>query len=170
MAMQDKITIQIPAKINLFLHILEKRKDKYHNIETGITFINLFDEISIKKSDKTSIHYLGKFKPKSGSYSDCIIKKTLNFLELNKKVFLQIKITKNIPVQAGMGSASNNAAGLIKGLEKLKILNNIEKKQYHFLSADIPAYLYGKNSIVRGIGDKIISYKFPKYYFLLVKN
>ena len=47
--MLDKIVIKAPAKINLFLHVLNKRDDGYHNIKSGITFINLFDEISIKK-------------------------------------------------------------------------------------------------------------------------
>ena len=42
---QDKILIQTPAKINLFLKVLNKRKDGYHNIISGVTFVNLFDEI-----------------------------------------------------------------------------------------------------------------------------
>ena len=55
--MLDKFTIKAPAKINLFLHILNKREDGYHNIKSGITFINLYDEVNIKKSNKMSIKY-----------------------------------------------------------------------------------------------------------------
>ena len=61
--MQDKIIIKAPAKINLFLHVLNKRDDGYHNIKSGITFINLFDEVSIKKNNSMSIQYSGTFKP-----------------------------------------------------------------------------------------------------------
>ena len=75
-----KITVQAPAKINLFLRVLEKREDGYHNIRSGITFINLFDEISIAESNRTLINYSGNFNPVSGVYKDCIIKRTLEFL------------------------------------------------------------------------------------------
>ena len=63
--MLDKIVIKAPAKINLFLHILNKRDDGYHNIKSGITFINLFDEISIKRNNSMIIQYSGAFKPAS---------------------------------------------------------------------------------------------------------
>ena len=166
--MLDKITLNAPAKINLFLRVLNKRDDGYHNIRSGITFINLYDEVTITKSNVTSIIYLGNFKPFSGLYEDCIITRTLKFLDL--KVNLNISIKKNIPVQAGLGSASTNAATLIRGLEKLKIIKSInDYKFYLSLGADIPAFLYGKNSFVQGIGEVIINHHFPKYFFLLVK-
>jgi 4-diphosphocytidyl-2-C-methyl-D-erythritol kinase len=53
--MQDNETIYTPAKLNLFLKITEKRDDGYHNIRSGITFINLFDVIEIKRSAKMKI-------------------------------------------------------------------------------------------------------------------
>ena len=144
--MQDKINIKAPAKINMFLHVLNKRDDGYHNIKSGITFINLFDEVCIKKNNSMIIQYSGNFKPSQDSFEDCIIKKTLKFLNLDNKVNLKINIKKNIPIQAGLGSASSNAAALIKGLEKLKIKKiNEDYKFYTQLGTDIPVFLYGKN-------------------------
>jgi len=168
--MLDKIVLKAPAKINLFLHVLNKRDDGYHNIKSGITFINLFDEISIKKNNSMIIQYSGVFKPPQDFFEDCIIKKTLKFLNLDNNVNLKININKNIPVQAGLGSASTNAAALIKGLEKLEIIKiNKNYKFYSQLGADIPVFLYGKNALVKGIGEKVFQYEFPKYFFLLVK-
>ena len=167
--MLDKIVIKAPAKINLFLNILDKRNDGYHNIRSGITFINLFDEVFIKKSDAMSIKYYGNFKPQGGAYKDCIINKTLKFLKLDNKINLEIKIKKNIPVQSGLGSASANAAALIKGLERLQIIEkNFNYNSFSFLGTDVPVCLYGKNSIIEGIGDIISEQVFPNYYFLLV--
>ena len=164
--MLDKIVLKAPAKINLFLHVLNKRDDGYHNIESGITFINLFDEISIKRNNSMLIRYSGSFKPPQDFFEDCIIKKTLKFLNLNNKVNLKINIHKNIPVQAGLGSASTNAAALIKGLEKLDIIKiNNNYKFYSQLGADIPVFLYGKNALVKGIGEKVFQHEFPKYFF-----
>ena len=168
--MQDKITIKAPAKINMFLHVLDKRDDGYHNIRSGITFINLFDEVCIKKNNSMIIQYSGTFKSSYDFFEDCIIKKTLKFLNLDNKVNLKINIKKNIPIQAGLGSASSNAAALIKGLEKLKIITmNEDYKFYSQLGADIPVFLYGKNALVEGIGERVFKYEFPKYFFLLVK-
>ena len=167
--MLNKIIIKAPAKINLFLNILDRRNDGYHNIRSGITFINLFDEVFIKKSNAMSIKYYGNFKPQEKIYKDCIIKKTLKFLELDNKINLEIKIKKNIPVQSGLGSASTNAAALIKGLEKLQIIKkNINYNNFSFLGSDIPVCLFRKNSIIEGIGDIIYDQVFPNYYFLLV--
>jgi 4-diphosphocytidyl-2-C-methyl-D-erythritol kinase len=167
---QDKIIIKAPAKINLFLHVLNKREDGYHNIKSGITFINLFDEVCIKKNNSMIIQYSGTFKPAQDFFKDCIIKKTIKFLNLDNKTNLEINIKKNIPIQSGLGSASSNAAALIKGLEKLKIIKmNKDYKFYSKLGADIPVFLYGKNALVEGIGEKIFQYEFPKYFFLLVK-
>ena len=168
--MLDKIVIKAPAKINLFLYVLNKRDDGYHNIRSGITFINLFDEVYIKKNNSMIIQYSGTFKPARDLFEDCIIKKTLKFLNLDNKTNLEINIEKNIPIHAGLGSASSNAAALIKGLEKLEIIEmNDNYKFYSKLGADIPVFLYGKNALVEGIGEKIFQQKFPKYFFLLVK-
>ena len=69
--MLDSKTILAPAKLNIFLKVLNKRKDGYHSLRSGITFIDLFDKIEIKKSDETKIKYKGFFKPKNNNYNDC---------------------------------------------------------------------------------------------------
>jgi 4-diphosphocytidyl-2-C-methyl-D-erythritol kinase len=165
----DSVKIFTPAKINLFLKILGRRQDGYHIIRSGITFINLFDQIDIKVSDKMLIQYSGPFKPSGRNYEDCIILKTLKFLHLDKNHNFNISVTKNIPVQGGLGSASTNAAGLIQGLELMKMIKKREPKDYVALGADIPSFLFKKNCLVTGIGEKLYSYPFSKYYFLLIK-
>ena len=167
--MLDKIKVLAPAKLNIFLKVVGRRKDGLHNIRSGITFINLYDELEIKISDKLKISYHGPFKPINENYDDCIIAKSLNFFALNKDINLDIKIKKNIPVQGGLGSASTNAAALIKGLNMMKLIKKKEPKDYAHIGADIPCFLYNKNCLVMGIGDKIYPYSFPKYYFLIVK-
>ena len=168
--MQDKILIKAPAKINLFLKILKKRKDNYHDIFSGLTFIDLFDELTITKSEKMSINYEGLFKPKLGSYKDCIIKKTLKFFNIDNKINLMINIKKNIPVKAGLGSASTNAAALIRGLSQLQIIQlPLLDNNFVSIGSDIPACILSKDCLLEGVGDKITKYSFPKYFFLLVK-
>ena len=167
--MQDKQIIYAPAKLNLFLKINEKRDDGYHNIRSGITFINLFNVVEIKRSKTMKISYHGPHMPENGFYSNCIIQKTLNFLGLENRMNLEINIEKNIPVQAGLGSASTDAAGLIQGLGKMQLIEIQEIFTYAPLGADIPCFLFADNCLVRGIGDLVSEQYFPKYYFLLVK-
>lgn len=165
----DSVKIFTPAKINLFLKVLGRRQDGYHILRSGITFVNIFDQIDIKINDKMLIQYAGPFKPSGGNYEDCIISKTLKFLNLDKDLNFNINVTKNIPVQGGLGSASTNASGLIQGLELMKIINKREPKDYVALGADIPSFLFKRNCLVTGIGEMLYSYSFSKYYFLLTK-
>ena len=168
--MKNKILIKAPAKLNLFLKIINKRKDKFHNIFSGITFLDLYDNIEVQTDKIHSITYIGKFKPKNKIFKDDILLKTIKLLKLKNDIKLKIKIKKNIPTEAGLGSASTDAAALIKALINLKILKNFNTKLLSALGSDVSACFYSKDCLIYGKGDKI--YKkiiFPKYYFILVK-
>ena len=93
--MKDSFIVLAPAKINLFLKILNKRADNYHNIRSGITFINLFDEIKVEKSSFFKITYIGKFAPKNNFYTDCILERLFEIFQINKPR-LNFIIEKNI--------------------------------------------------------------------------
>lgn len=167
--MKDKKIILAPAKLNIFLKILGRRFDGYHEIRSGVTFINLFDQIEIELNHKTTISYSGIFKPEEGIYDDCIIERTLNFLNIRNKIQLKIKIIKNIPVQGGLGSASTNAASLIIALKEMHLIEYKKPEYYSSLGADVPCFLFKRDCLINGIGNKISYYSFPKYFFLLVK-
>jgi 4-diphosphocytidyl-2-C-methyl-D-erythritol kinase len=168
--MLEKIKIKAPAKLNLFLRVLRKRKDNYHDIRSGVTLINLFDEIEIMKHHSTTVSYIGKFSPKEGFYKDCIIKKTLKYLNVENNFKIKVIIKKNIPVKGGLGSASTNAAALIIALNKLNLVKiRSDYKYYSLLGADIPIFLFKQNCIVTGLGEKIYKQQYPKYFFLLIK-
>ncbi len=168
--MLDKVFIKAPAKINLFLRIMNQRPDGYHNIRSGVTFLDLYDEVSIEVSDTNSLTYSGPFKPHLNIFDNDIIIKTLDLLNLKQNIKLKLNIKKNIPFQAGLGSASTNAASLIKGLNNLGIINKKDNKFLSSLGSDVPACFYGDDCIVTGKGDKIhTQVNFPKYYFVLVK-
>ena len=166
--MLDKITEKSPAKINLFLKIINKRSDGYHNIRTGITLLNLHDQISIQPYNKFDVIYSGKFSPTNNKFNDCIVTKLFSFLKINPPKIL-VSINKNFPHQAGLGSASSNVATVIKALENLEIIERKNIFDYVNLGSDVPFFLNQKDSLVRGKGDLISNIIFPKYYFLLIK-
>jgi len=166
--MPDKIIEKSPAKINLFLKIINKRDDGYHNIRSGITFIDLCDEITVQPHSKFEVIYTGKFAPKNNLFEDCIIDKLFTYIHEDKPKLL-FTISKNFPYEAGLGSASSNVASVIKILENLELIKKKNIFDYVDLGADIPVFLNQKDALVRGRGNLIANVHFPKYYFLLIR-
>ena len=156
-----------PAKLNLFLKIINKRDDGYHNLRSGVTFINLYDEITAKKNSYFKVKNIGKFAPQNNTFKDCIIEKLFSQFKLDKPNYC-FTIKKNIPIQSGLGSASSNAAAVIRILEKLNY-KNLKNKNFAEIGADLPFFVENQDSLVRGIGDITVKKPFPKYYFLLIK-
>ncbi len=166
--MPDKIFEKSPAKINLFLKIINRRDDGYHNIRTGITFIDLHDDITVQPHNKFEVIYTGKFAPKNNLFEDCIIDRLFTYIHEDKPKLL-FTISKNFPYEAGLGSASSNVASVIKILENLELIKKKNIYDYVDLGSDIPIFLNQKDALVRGRGDLIANVHFPKYYFLLIR-
>ena len=116
--MLDNISIKAPAKINLFLRVIGITQNDFHFIRTGVTFLNLYDEIKICLSEKNILSYSGPFKPISPIFENDIIIKVLDNIVEKKTINFKIHIIKNIPWKAGLVSASTDAASFIKGLQK----------------------------------------------------
>ena len=118
------------SKINLALNITGKTTN-LHKIESIITFVNLYDEISIKKikNKNHKIKFIGKFS--NNISSNNTISKLLKIIDKNKLLKdtkLEIIIKKNIPVEAGLGGGSMNAATVLKFLIKKKLIYISKKK------------------------------------------
>ena len=156
-----------PAKINLFLKIIGKRDDGYHNLRSGVTLINLYDEVSAQKSSEFKVKYTGEFAPPDNIFKDCIVEKIFSKFKIVKPQY-SFTIKKNIPVQSGLGSASSNAAAVLRILKKLDY-KEVKTINFSAIGADVPLFVENQDSLIRGIGDITIKQSFPKYYFLLIK-
>jgi len=157
-------TCKAYAKINLFLNVFNKTKDNLHNLKSLVCFIDLYDEIVISESNKFSIKIKGPFKN--------FIKKRENIIEKTFIIFskfaglktnYKILLNKKIPVTAGLGGGSADAAAVLQGLNLLN-KKKIKKKDLFKLAmkigSDVPACLYNKNVFFSGYGQ-ILS-KAPK--------
>ena len=165
--MPSKFKEFAPAKLNLFLKIVSKRNDKYHNIRSGVTLINLFDEVIAEEGSKFDVKYIGEFAPHNRAFEDCIVKKIFTNFNLEKPNYV-FTIKKNTPVMSGLGSASSNAAAVLRILHKLSYID-LKKKNFAEIGADVPFFINNHDSLIREIGNVIIRQSFPKYYFLLIK-
>ena len=143
------------CKINLSLRVIKKLHTGLHQIQSIITFANLFDTIKIKEiiSAQDQIKFYGKFKYNINLKTNTILK-TLNFLRKNnylKKKKFKINIKKNIPHSAGLGGGSINSAVLIKFLLSTYKLNINQKKLYKIaneIGSDVPLGLNIRNTFL----------------------
>jgi len=153
------ITLTAHAKVNLFLKVLDKRKDGYHNILTLFERITLADEIKISKIPSGVIISSDKFI--TGNPEGNIVYKAaesiLRYKKINKGV--KIRVKKGIPIAAGLGGGSSDAASVLIGINKLYNLKLSEKELMKLagkLGADVPFFILRKPfAIGRSIGDKL---------------
>ena len=165
-------TVLSPAKVNLFLKVVSKRPDGYHNIVSIVDIISVFDVIHIEEipDDVIIIEDDKDILPKDAAntmYRAAVALKERFKINRGVRVFVE----KNIPIGSGLGGPSSNAATVLKELAriwKVKIneaeLNDIGKG----IGADVPLFLYGNACIMRGIGNKISPVELPSLWYLII--
>jgi 4-diphosphocytidyl-2-C-methyl-D-erythritol kinase len=161
------------AKVNLGLYITEKRKDGYHNLETVFYPVKLHDVIEITEAPQLSCVVEGMAVPGNPADNLCI-----KAYQLLQKDFSlppqQVTLLKNIPVGAGLGGGSSDAAFLIKLVnEKFKLGLSIAKMQGYarLLGADCPFFIENEPAFAHGIGDVFepVAIQLSEYFLVLVK-
>ncbi len=161
-----KLTIKTPAKINIGLYITEKRNDGYHNLETFFYPIRLYDEIQFEEADRfsfdTNISSL-KTDP-----TNLIIKAKQAIEKQSGKLFnIKIFLKKNIPIGAGLGGGSSDAAAVLSSLNKLFHLNLSEDVLRNLalqLGSDVPFFLNPVPSFASSRGEVLspVDFKIDK--------
>jgi len=159
--------VKSPAKLNLHLEILRKRKDGFHEIRTVFQLIDLQDEIEFEITSNKIDLIQSPFPIK-----DNLILKAANLLKERAKVSKGIKIflKKKIPMEKGLGGGSSNAATTLVVLNKLweTNLNKDELIEIGLeLGSDIPFFIHGINSWAEGRGEIFKPLRLPDQWFLL---
>ena len=146
------------AKINLSLDSLYQREDGYHEIDTIMARINLFDELIINKNDSGQFLYSSN-NNNIGDLEDNLIYKVWHMLkDRTDNPGLDVKLIKNIPIAAGLAGGSTDAAEMIKGLNEIWDLRLSSQEMMDIgarLGADIPFFFTDTPARARGIGEII---------------
>lgn len=174
--MKSKIRIKCPAKINLNLKITGKREDGFHNIESVMQTISLFDFLNISAEDyrENTIILSGNSSKIPYDETNLVYKAVKLFLDKsgikNKKI--KIFIEKNIPVCAGLAGGSTDAAGIIFGLNEM-FDNPFTKKELNklcaLLGSDLNVCLQGGKVLAQGRGEIITQLDFEEFNLSLIK-
>lgn len=153
-----------PAKLNLFLHIVGRRSDGYHLLESVFVLINLIDTLSIESLEKPFFERTGDvigLKEKDL----CLRAARLLAQKTGTNLGARIHVEKRIPAGAGLGGGSSDAATTLLALNRLWNLNlsRTELSQIGLeLGADVPFFLFGENAFASGVGEKLTAVHVPE--------
>lgn len=159
----NELRLRANAKINLFLEVLDRRRDGYHNIETVFQSIDLHDVITLRESTSGDV----KVKcddPRVPVDSSNLVYKAAELLsqESGKRSGVEIHILKRIPVGAGLAGGSTDAAATLVGLNELWGLEYGIDELMQLggkLGADVPFCIMGGTALGRGRGDELTQLK-----------
>jgi 4-diphosphocytidyl-2-C-methyl-D-erythritol kinase len=161
-----------PAKLNLCLHIVGRRADGYHLLQSAMQLIDLCDELQFYKRPAGVIERIGD-NGDIPAESDLVVR-AARLLATRYEVFegVGIEIHKRIPVQGGLGGGSSDAATVLVALNYLWRLD-LKIDQLAALGlelgADVPIFVRGHSAWTEGIGESLTPYDFPERMYLVVK-
>lgn len=165
----DKISLKTSAKLNLYLKINGLNQDKYHDMTMINQSVDIYDFITVTKG-KNGIRIQDNTAIKQ---EHNIVFKTAKLINDEiRKIDVDIKLSKNIPMQAGLGGGSGDAAGIITALDILYALKLSDDKKIDIakrVGADVPFCLFGGSKCVRGIGEIIDDVICDDFSYIIVK-
>ena len=164
------LTVQSPAKLNLFLHITGRRPDGYHNLQTLFQFIELCDTLTFRVTDTPSIIVepaISNIPPEQN-----LIYKAALLLQQHCKhpQGAAIHVDKQLPMGGGLGGGSSNAASTLVALNHLwgTGLNRSQLAQLGLrIGADVPIFIHGRAALAQGIGEQFEDVSIPEPWYLI---
>ena len=161
-----------PAKLNLFLHVLGRRETGehagYHELQTVFRLIDRADRVGIALRDDGEIRFSGVY----GEQNLCVRAARLLQRESGTRLGADLELEKNLPAGGGLGGGSSDAATVLvalNGLWNLRFgrgqLMEIAKK----LGADVPVFVYGRNALGEGLGERLTALELPAAWYLVLE-
>lgn len=167
------LNLKAPAKVNYLLDVIRRRPDGYHELRMVMQRINLCDEISITLTDSPTLAVTCGRNGVPDGPDNIAWKAARTMLDISgSKIGANISITKNIPVAAGLGGGSSDAASVLMGLNELLKLSLTDNRLMEIgvtLGADVPFFIFKKTALAEGIGDKLSAMPvMPKVWILVI--
>jgi 4-diphosphocytidyl-2-C-methyl-D-erythritol kinase len=157
-----------PAKLNLLLHVLGRRADGYQELQTVFRLIDRTDRVGIGLREDGEVRFSGIF----GDDNLCVRAARLLQKESGTTLGADLALEKGIPVGGGLGGGSSDAATVLLVLNRLWNLHlgrdallSIGSK----LGADVPVFVYGRNALGEGIGERLRPLELPAAWYLVLE-
>ncbi len=171
MTLRSLHDVAAPAKLNLFLHVIGRRSDGYHLLQSVFVLIDWTDVLHFELRDDGALarHDLGAALP-----ADDLCLRAARALQAQGGVArgADISIDKRIPWGAGLGGGSSNAASVLLALNRLWGLHWPLQRLQHLgltIGADVPFFLGGRNAFVEGVGERLTPVPIPAQWLAVLK-
>ena len=163
----NSLSIPAYAKVNLTLDVLYKRDDGYHALDTLMQSVSLMDTVTLERAGTVTVTATGCRLP----YEKTLLKAALRYQAYTGEG-AAIRVVKRIPVQAGLGGGSADAAAVLAGMQRLTDHALDEGTLFDIalsIGADVPFCLHGGLCRCEGIGEILTPLSGPELWFLIVK-
>ncbi|MFZ3018811.1 MAG: 4-(cytidine 5'-diphospho)-2-C-methyl-D-erythritol kinase [Gallionella sp.] len=165
------LTCPAPAKLNLFLHVVGRRPDGYHLLQTLFRFIDLQDTLQFELRDDGEVHRTNNVEGVAEEQDLCVRAARLLQAETGCKLGVDIGIEKRIPMGGGLGGGSSDAATTLIALNRLWSLGLSRERLMQLglqLGADVPVFVFGENAFAEGVGEALQAYSLPEAWYVVL--
>ncbi len=164
-------TFQAPAKLNLFLHVVGRRPDGYHLLQTVFRFLDFSDELSLQVRDDGVIKLHTPIAGVPEEQDLCVRAAKLLQQRAGIQAGVDIHLKKQIPMGGGLGGGSSDAATTLLALNHLWSLHWSRERLLELgllLGADVPVFIFGRNAFAQGIGEQLAAIDLPPAWYLVL--
>lgn len=166
------ISCAAPAKLNLFLHVIGRRADGYHELQTVFQLIDLADTLDFQVRDDAVVQRINDI-PGVPASQDLCVRAALALQQATQTSYgVDIHLAKKIPTGAGLGGGSSDAASTLVMLNHLwqTGLSRAELMRIGLtLGADVPFFVFGQNAFAQGIGEQLEPLALPNSWFVVIQ-
>lgn len=169
--MLQTLTCPAPAKLNLFLHVVGRREDGYHLLQTLFRFIDFSDTLHFTLREDGEVRRISEIEGVPPEQDLCVRAARLLQRECGCRLGVDIALEKRIPMGGGLGGGSSDAATTLLALNRLWNLGLPRERLMQLglsLGADVPAFVFGENAFAEGVGERLQAYLLPEAWYVVL--
>jgi 4-diphosphocytidyl-2-C-methyl-D-erythritol kinase len=167
----NTLTCPAPAKLNLFLHVVGRRADGYHLLQTLFRFIDLNDILHFTLRTDGQVRRVNALDGVPPEQDLCVRAARLLQQETGCRLGVDIELEKRIPMGGGLGGGSSDAATALLALNRLWELGLSRQRLMQLglsLGADVPVFVFGENAFAEGVGEQLQPYPLPEASYVVL--
>ncbi|MDD3883651.1 MAG: 4-(cytidine 5'-diphospho)-2-C-methyl-D-erythritol kinase [Gallionella sp.] len=171
LAMNRVLSCPAPAKLNLFLHVVGRRPDGYHLLQTLFRFIDLQDVMRFELREDGVVRRISEIAGVPESQDLCVRAARLLQAETGCALGADITLEKHIPMGGGLGGGSSDAATTLIALNRLWALGLSRERLMQLglrLGADVPVFVFGENAFAEGVGERLQAMTLPEVWYVVL--
>jgi len=167
----NTLSCPAPAKLNLFLHVIGRRADGYHLLQTVFRFIDFNDTLHFTLRQDDRVCRSNDLEGVPQEHDLCVRAARLLQRECGCTLGVDIAVEKRIPMGGGLGGGSSDAATTLLALNWLWNLGLSRERLMQIglsLGADVPVFVFGENAFAEGVGEQLQAYSLPEAWYIVL--